>query len=81
MNDISKTNRERWNALARAHVEYSRPFLDFNREQAAEYIYRYGVLRDVTGKNVLCLASGGGQDSVAFGLLRAKVTVLDLSDV
>jgi len=81
MDEISKTNRERWNALARANVEYSRPFLDFTREQATEYIYRHGVLKDVTGKNVLCLASGGGQDSVAFGLLGAKVSVLDLSDL
>jgi ubiquinone/menaquinone biosynthesis C-methylase UbiE len=81
MDEISKTNRERWNALARANVEYSRPFLDFTREQAAEYVYRHGVLKDVNEKNVLCLASGGGQDSVAFGLLGAKVTVLDLSDM
>ena len=81
MDDISKINRARWNALARANVEYSLPFLDFTREQAAKYIYRHGVLKDVNGKNVLCLASGGGQDSVAFGLLGAKVTVLDLSDV
>lgn len=81
MDAISQDNRARWNALARANVEYSRPFLDFTREQAVEYIYRYGVLKDVSGKNVLCLASGGGQDSVAFGLLGAKVTVLDLSDV
>ena len=81
MDDILKTNRERWNALARANVEYSQPFLDFTREQAAQYIYRHGVLQNVAGKQVLCLASGGGQDSVAFGLLGADVTVLDLSDV
>jgi SAM-dependent methyltransferase len=29
---------------------------------------------------VLCLASGGGQQSVAFALLGAQVTVLDLSE-
>ena len=81
MDDIIKTNRERWNALARANVVYSQPFLDFTAEQAAEYIYRHGILKNVTGKQVLCLASGGGQDSVAFGLLGADVTVLDLSDV
>lgn len=81
MDAISQDNRARWNALARANVEYSRPFLDFTREQATEYIYRHGVLKDVNGKNVLCLASGGGQDSVAFGLLGARVIVLDLSDV
>jgi SAM-dependent methyltransferase len=81
MDDIAQTNRERWNALARANVEYSQPFLNFTPEQAAQYVYRHGVLKDVRGKRVLCLASGGGQDSAAFGLLGADVTVLDLSDV
>jgi SAM-dependent methyltransferase len=81
MDDIAQTNRERWNALARANVQYSRPFLDFTRQQAAEYVYRHGVIKNVWGKRVLCLASGGGQDSVAFSMLGAEVTVLDLSDV
>lgn len=80
MDEISHTNRQRWNALARANVEWSRPHLEYTREQAAENICRHGILKDVAGKNVLCLASGGGQDSVAFGLLGAGVTVLDLSD-
>ena len=76
-----KTNRERWNALANANVEWSRPFLDYMPEKAAAYIGRYGIIKDVAGKKVLCLASGGGQDSAAFGILNAKVTVMDLSDV
>jgi SAM-dependent methyltransferase len=81
MDDINKTNRQRWNALASANVEYSQPFLDYTPEQAAAYVYRYGVLQQVSGKQVLCLASGGGQDTTAFGLLGANVTVVDLSDV
>jgi SAM-dependent methyltransferase len=81
MDDIKKTNRKRWNALARANVEFSQPFLDFTPEKAAAYIYRYDIIKDVAGKRVLCLASGGGQDSVGFGLLGAEVTVFDLSDV
>lgn len=80
MDEIAKTNRKRWNALAGANVEYSRPFLDFTPQQAAEYVYRYGILKNVSGLKVLCLASGGGQDSVAFGLLGADVIVFDLSD-
>jgi SAM-dependent methyltransferase len=80
MDQISQTNRERWNALARANVEWSRPYLEYTPEQAAQNIYRHGVLKDVSGQKVLCLASGGGQDSVAFGMLGAEVTVLDLSD-
>lgn len=81
MDEIFRTNRERWNALANAEVEWSRPFLDYTPQQAAAYVYRYGILKDVSRWNVLCLASGGGQDSVALGLLGARVTVLDLSDV
>jgi ubiquinone/menaquinone biosynthesis C-methylase UbiE len=81
MDNIHKTNRERWNALASANVEYSQPFLDYTPEKAIEYIHRYDIIKDVTGMKVLCLASGGGQDSVAFGLLGAEVTILDLSDV
>ncbi len=81
MDQINKNNRERWNALARANVEYTRPFLDFTIEDALRYVYRHNMLKAVDGKRVLCLASGGGQDSVAFGLLGADVTVYDLSDV
>lgn len=81
MDKINKTNRQRWNALAHANVEWSQPFLDYTPKKAAQYIYRYEIIQDVSGKKVLCLASGGGQDSVAFGLLGAEVTVVDLSDV
>jgi len=77
---IAKMNRERWNALARAGVEWSRPYLEYTAEQAAQRVYRHDVLSDVRGQRVLCLASGGGQDSAAFGLLGAEITVLDLSD-
>jgi 2-polyprenyl-3-methyl-5-hydroxy-6-metoxy-1,4-benzoquinol methylase len=80
MDDLSRTNRERWNALARANVEWSRPYLEYTREQAAANISRFGVLKDVAGKRVLCLAGGGGQGSIAFALMGADVTVLDLSD-
>jgi len=34
---------------------------------------------NLTGKRVLCLASGGGQQSVIFSLLGADVTVADIS--
>jgi len=81
MDTISKINRARWNDLARANVEYSRPYLNFTVAEAQESVYQHGILEAVSGKQVLCLASGGGQDSVAFGLLGALVTVLDLSDV
>lgn len=43
-------------------------------------LYPANVLLDVAGKDVLCLASGGGQQSVVFGLLGAHVTVVDLTE-
>jgi len=36
-------------------------------------------LSNVDGKDVLCLGAGGGQQSAIFGLLGARVTVLELS--
>ncbi|HOF89503.1 MAG TPA: class I SAM-dependent methyltransferase [Armatimonadota bacterium] len=79
--DIIAVNRERWDAMASANVLFSRPFFNFTREEAAAYVRCDTVLGEVDGKAVLCLASGGGQDSAAFGLLGANVTVFDLSDV
>ena len=38
--------------------------------------YEYGGIK---GKKVLCLASGGGQQSAMFSLLGADVTVVDIS--
>jgi SAM-dependent methyltransferase len=37
------------------------------------------MMESATGKDVLCLASGGGHQSAEFGLLGANVTVLDIS--
>ena len=81
MDSIIATNRERWNALADANVMHSVPYLEFTREDAAKYVYWHECVPDVTDKRVLCLANGGGQASVAFGLLGSEVTVLDLSDI
>ena len=36
-------------------------------------------LADIEGKEVLCLGAGGGQQSAVFGLLGARVTMVDLS--
>lgn len=37
------------------------------------------MMAEVEGRNVLCLAGGGGQQSAVFSLLGANVTVLDLT--
>jgi SAM-dependent methyltransferase len=80
MDELAQFNRERWNALVTAGVEYSQPFLDLTPESARERVDEDGWLGDVAGKHVLCLANGGGQQSACFALLGTQVTVLDLSD-
>jgi SAM-dependent methyltransferase len=80
MDDVARFNRERWEALVRAGVPYSRPALDLDRRSARAMVDPEGILDDVSGWDVLCLAGGGGQQSAAFGLLGARVTVLDLSE-
>lgn len=77
---LAADNRARWNALVEADIEYARPLLDFTPEKARAWLDPGGVLGDVTGRDVLCLASGGGQQSVLFAQLGANVTVTDLSD-
>jgi SAM-dependent methyltransferase len=80
MDDLARYNQERWEALAQAGVEYSRPWLDLDPDTARRRVDPYGMIGAVAGLRVLCLAGGGGQQSAAFGLLGAEVTVLDLSE-
>ncbi len=47
------------------------PFCDDPRDRM--------MMTGIAGKEVLCLAGGGGQQSAAYGLLGARVTVLDLT--
>lgn len=80
MDPETRENRERWNRLADAGIMFSKPFMDFTPADAERHVSKHGVIGEVNGLDVLCLAGGGGQDSVAFGLLGARVTVFDLSD-
>jgi ubiquinone/menaquinone biosynthesis C-methylase UbiE len=80
MDEIAKYNKERWEDLARSNVAFSRPFLNLDKESARRMLDPHGLMGSVEGKTVLCLASGGGQQSVAFGLLGAEVTVYDISE-
>ena len=80
MDDVAAYNRARWRALAAAGARYTRPALDLDAAAARTMIDPDGWLGDLTGRRVLCLASGGGQQSAAFALLGAHVTVVDLSN-
>jgi len=80
VDELARHNRQRWNDLAAAGVQYSRPWLDLDESKARQRVDPLGLLGDLNGRRVLCLAGGGGQQSAAFGLLGADVTVFDLSD-
>jgi len=80
MDDVAKYNKERWEELARSNVMFSLPWLDLDKKIAIKRIDPYGMIDEIAGKDVLCLAGGGGQQSAAFALLGAKVTVLDFSE-
>lgn len=59
--------------------QYASGKLEIPPEQLRD-VYPPNVLADAEGKDVLCLASGGGQQSAVFGLLGSRVTVLDLTE-
>lgn len=78
---MSKENEIKWDELAQNGVLCSQPKLELTPEEAKEYINRNGFYNNsIEGKNILCLASGGGQQSIAFALLGGNVTVVDFSE-
>lgn len=79
MDDIAKYNIERWAGLVAAKAVFTRPHLNLTPADARALVNADNRLGDVAGKRVLCLAGGGGQQSAAFALLGAHVTVVDLS--
>jgi len=80
MDDIAIFNKERWEELARENIGFSRPYLDLDMDSARKVVDPEGMLGEIAGKDVLCLAGGGGQQSAAFGLLGANTTIIDLSE-
>lgn len=80
MDEIYRYNQIRWNALAKANALFTRPWLNETGESSLRRIDPDGRLAPLQNKDVLCLAGGGGQQSVAFALNGARVTVLDISE-
>ena len=79
VDDVARYNRERWEELASEGVRFTMPVLDLDTASALETVDPQGLSGDIEGKDVLCLAGAGGQQSAAFGHLGANVTVLDFS--
>ena len=79
MDQTTKNNEKRWDELVLSDVPCSRPNFDLTPEKAKEQLNKDSIFGDLKDKKVLCLASGGGQQSIGFALLGAKVTVVDFS--
>lgn len=87
-------NQRLWEEEVKKGCGYTVPWLELDLSLLHEYadgkheflpepmtcIYPAGILADIKGRDVLCLASGGGQQSAVFSLLGARVTVVDLAE-
>lgn len=92
--DIAAVNRRNWDWAVRKGAGCTVPWLDLDAEllhrcadgdqspvpERLEDTMRTlsDNLSSIGGKDVLCLAAGGGQQSAVFGLLGAHVTIFDL---
>jgi SAM-dependent methyltransferase len=92
--NLARRNHQAWEKDVQQNGPYTMPWLDLEPNvlrafaegeietlpEPYAYIYPHFILRNLAGKEVLCLASGGGQQSAVFGLLHAKVTAFDLTE-
>ncbi len=93
LDEIARRNQKHWDLRGNNKDRYTQPWLNLDKDlllayannkldylpSPYTYVYPPIILKKIVGKDVLCLASGGGQQSVVFGLLGANVTVVDLS--
>lgn len=80
MDRVYQFNKERWEALVKANALFSRPWLSETKESALQRLDPLGLFGSLNGKDVLCLAGGGGQQAVTFALNGARVSVFDISE-
>ena len=87
-------NKDWWEKMVKEGCGFTRPWLKLEKKEIQQYIHNpqvtpheqlgtmfpANILSNVDGKDVLCLASGGGQQSAVFSLLGARVTVVDISE-
>ena len=93
MDEAAAENQRLWDFEVEQGCGYTVPWLDLDPDRLRAYargeldvlpepftcLYPSDVFAGVRGKQVLCLAAGGGQQSAAFGVLGAHVTVVDLT--
>ncbi len=92
--DIARRQIDLFREASKKGVDGTKPFLDLDlaayrayrdgestalpRPYCNDPVDRV-MMMGVKGRNILCLAGGGGQHSAVFSLLGARVTVLDLT--
>lgn len=83
---IAVTNKRHWEKMVKEGCGFTRPWLELDANLIKKYVkgqsdsvpepllnmYPFSLLTGIAGKAVLCLAAGGGQQSVVFGLLGRK---------
>ncbi len=92
--EVAVANQRLWEEEVKKGCGYTIPWLDLDVGLLRRYaggeleslpepmdsLSPPSVFAGVEGKDVLCLAAGGGQQSAVFSLLGAKVTVVDLAE-
>jgi ubiquinone/menaquinone biosynthesis C-methylase UbiE len=74
------TNQKAWDDLARANSQFAAVAIDAELVHPLLTLDKRGWLPgSVKGLNVLCLAAGGGWQSILYATAGANVTVFDLS--
>ncbi|MCB8979243.1 MAG: class I SAM-dependent methyltransferase [Ardenticatenaceae bacterium] len=93
MDKIASANQQLWENEVQKGGGYTQPWLNLDHATLQQLaagesistevplyeLFPTDLLQDVAGKDVLCLAAGGGQQTAVFGLLGATVTVVDLT--
>ena len=79
--DYRNTNQQAWDRLADSGSLFARVATDEECRKPLQVLDGRGWLPEsVAGLNVLCLASGGGWQSILYAAAGANVTVVDLSE-
>ena len=79
--DYRDANQQAWNRMADSGSLFARVATDEECSNPLKALDGRGWLPDsVAGLNVLCLASGGGWQSILYAAAGACVTVVDLSE-
>lgn len=93
--EIATTNKRHWEKAVREGAGCTRVSLGLDVEAFRAYRERKTtalpkphcddavdrvIMKDIQGRDVLCLGAGGGHQSAVYSLLGARVTVLDLAE-